>query len=293
VARGTQHRKSRPRANAGVAEAAPKKASKPKVQHAAWEDQLFFSRLRTHTKWVFGFLAVVFALSFVFLGVGSGSSGISDVLGNFFNTSSGSGPSVSSAQDKTRDRPNDPQAWRELATVLVQNDRADEAVAALQRYAALKPKDPGALQELGSLHLIRAEGFAQDYVDAQNTRETLTPSAMFAPTSSSPFAKAFEDPLSSAITVAASTATADAYSKYIGAQTDAVAVYKRLVALNPKDATNQFRLAQVAQTAGDTPTAVAGYQKFLALSPNDSLAPRAKQALKQLTGSATPSATAG
>ena len=45
---------------------------------------MFFMRLRRSTKPVFIFLALVFALSFVFLGVGSGSSGIGDLLrGNF------------------------------------------------------------------------------------------------------------------------------------------------------------------------------------------------------------------
>jgi tetratricopeptide (TPR) repeat protein len=293
VARGTQHRKSRTQANARVEDAAPKKAKPKTPQHAAWEDQLFFSRLRTHTKWVFGFLALVFALTFVFLGVGSGSSGMGDVLGNWFSGSSSSGTSVSSAQEKTRERPNDPQAWRALATALVQNDRPDEAADALGRYSALRPRDAGALQELGSIHLIRAERFAQDYIDAQSTRDTLTPSTAFSPRTSSPFAKAFEDPLSTAVTTAASTATADAYANYIEAQTDAVTVYKRLVALNPKDATNQYRMAQVAQTAGDTETAVTGYRKFLALAPNDSLAPAAKKALKQLTGTAAPASDAG
>ena len=45
---------------------------------------MFFPRLRRSTKPVFIALAVIFAVSFVFLGVGSGSTGLGDLLqGNF------------------------------------------------------------------------------------------------------------------------------------------------------------------------------------------------------------------
>jgi hypothetical protein len=42
-------------------------------------DTLFFPRLRTHAKWMFVALAIVFSISFVAFGVGSGSTGISDI----------------------------------------------------------------------------------------------------------------------------------------------------------------------------------------------------------------------
>jgi predicted TPR repeat methyltransferase len=72
-----------------------------------------------------------------------------------------------------------------------------------------------------------------------------------------------------------------------------VDAYRRLVALNPKDATNQFQLASVAQSAGDSKTAVTAYRKFLVLAPDDSLAPAAKRALKALTAPATGTTTGG
>jgi len=37
------------------------------------EDTMFFPKLRAHAKWVFVLLAIVFASSFIFLGVGSGT----------------------------------------------------------------------------------------------------------------------------------------------------------------------------------------------------------------------------
>ncbi len=227
------------------------------------------------------------------LGVGSGSTGIGDALSNLFNNTSSSVASVSSAEKQTRERPRDPAAWRALATALEQNDRTVEAIPALERYTALRPKDADALQELGSLHLTQADVYAQQYVDAQTASQTLAPNAAFGPASDSKLAKAFSDPLSTAVATSSGKTTSEAYTKYLAAENKAVDVYRRLVELNPKDATNQYRLAQVAQTAGDTHTAVTAYKRFLALAPDDSLAPAARQALKQLTPTATPSTSGG
>jgi len=53
-----------------------------------------------HAKWAFVLLAIVFALSFVVFGVGSGSTGISSVLQNAFNFGGGGGSSISSLAKK-------------------------------------------------------------------------------------------------------------------------------------------------------------------------------------------------
>ena len=50
---------------------------------------MFFPRLRQHTKWMFVFLALVFAVGFVGFGVGSGGTGLGDLLRN--NGGGGSG----------------------------------------------------------------------------------------------------------------------------------------------------------------------------------------------------------
>ena len=92
MARGTQHRKRRPQANARVAQPAHSApAAKPKrVQHQKWEDQLFFARLRNHGKFLWYLLAAALIAAFVLLGVGSGSTGISQIMQNIFNGTSGS-----------------------------------------------------------------------------------------------------------------------------------------------------------------------------------------------------------
>ena len=232
---------------------------------------------------------MAFVLGFVLLGVGSGSTGISDVLGNMFSSSGGSGTSISKLQKKADQNPKSPKAWRDLATALEQKQRTQDAVNALERYTALKPKDQNALAELASQYGTLATTYATDYQNAQaEASQFASPGAVFAPASTTPLGKAFadptalQDPIASAVQSLASTKQSTAYSNFQTAQQNAESVYKKLVALNPSDATTQIQLGQAAQAASDSKTAIAAYSAFLKLAPTDPLAPQVKQALKQL-----------
>jgi tetratricopeptide (TPR) repeat protein len=296
VARGTQHRKRRPAANARVAQPEPK-AKPQKKQHPSWEDQLFFSRLRVHAKWMFVFLALVFAVGFVIFGVGSGSTGISDVLQNFFNGSSSSGSSLSALQKKTVEQPKNAKAWRDLATKLEQDSKDDEAIAALTTYTTLKPSDQDALRELAGIYLRRAQAYNTLYSEARARTQALIPTSIFQPKPGSKLAQAvtsLPNQVASAVTSQISTETGSLYSKLLGYLSQRLDIYKKLAALSPKDATTQFELAQAAQDSGDAQTAVTALKKFLALAPDDSLAPTARKVLKQLEASlgTSPTATA-
>ena len=294
MARGTQHRKRRPAANArAAAVAAPKRRKPPE-----WQEQLFFQRLRTHAKGAYVGLAIAFVLGFVLLGVGSGSTGVSDVLQNMFNFGSSSGTSVSGLQKKTASNPNDANAWRDLATALEQKSRTQEAITALQRYSALRPKDQSALEELAGQYSSLATTYANDYTTAQAEASVQAPpGATFAPPSTTPFGKAFadpaalKDPISAAVQTQSSTKQTTAYTKYQQAQKNAEQTYQKLAALTPNDATIQIQLGQAAQSAGDTAAAIAAYKAFLKLAPTDPLAPQVKQALKALQPTASSSTT--
>jgi tetratricopeptide (TPR) repeat protein len=297
VARGTQHRKRRPAANArSAAVAAPKRQKPPE-----WQEQLFFQRLRNHAKWAYVGLAVAFVLGFVLLGVGSGSTGAADVLGNMFNFgSSGSGTSITKLQKKVDASPKDAKAWRDLATALEQKQRTQDAVNALERYTALRPKDQNALAELASQYGTLATNYATDYSNAQaEGQQFSSPGAVFAPASTTPFGKAFadptalQDPISASVQSLASTKQSTAYTNFQTAQKNAEGVYQKLSKLNPNDATTQIQLGQAAQSAGDTAVAIAAYEDFLKLAPTDPLAPQVKQALKQLQASAATSTSSG
>lgn len=302
MARGTQHRKRRPAQNArAAAVAAP--ARKHKDKPPQWQEELFFSRLRNHAKWAYVFLAVAFVLGFVLLGVGSGATGVSDALQNLFNgNGSGGGTSISKLQKKVDQHPQNATAWRDLATALEQKQRTQDAINALERYTVLRPKDQTALAELASQYGTLAQTYAADYQAAQQeAAQTASPSSAFAPASTTPLGKAFndpsalQDPIAAAVQQLSSTKQSTAYTNYQTAQSSAVGVYQRLVKLNPSDATTQIQLGQAAQAAGDTKTAVAAFKKFLKLAPSDPLAPQVKQALKsmQATAAATSSSTSG
>src|SRR4029450_9721459 len=86
------------------------------------EDTMFFPKLRSHAKWVFVLLAVIFMTSFVFLGVGSGSSGLGDLLqgnwSNLFSSNSGTSAQVSKDRDRIEKNPKDYAAYKDLAAAL-------------------------------------------------------------------------------------------------------------------------------------------------------------------------------
>lgn len=302
MARGTQHRKRRPAQNArAAAVAAP--ARKQKATTPQWQEELFFSRLRNHAKWAYVGLAVAFILGFVLLGVGSGSTGVSDALQNLFNGSgTSSATSISKLQKRVDQHPQNANDWRDLATALEQKHRTQDAINALERYTALRPTDQTALAELASEYGTLAQSYATDYQAAQQqAAQTASPGSAFAPASTTPLGKAFsdptalQDPIAAAVQQLTSTKQSTAYSNYQSAQANAVGAYKRLVKLNPSDATTQIQLGQAAQAAGDTKTAIAAFSKFLKLAPNDPLVPQVKQALKSLeaTAGVTPARASG
>lgn len=254
---------------------------------------------------MFVLLALVFALGFVFFGVGSGSTGISDALQNAFNFGNKGGSSISKLQNKANKNPQDATAWRDLATALEQKQRTQDAVTALEHYTALRPKDQAALAELASQYGTLATTYSNDYAVAQQAMaEQESPAAAFGPASNTPFGKALsdpkalKDPIAAAVATLAAAKQQTAYTNYQNAQRSAESAYRKLVDLNPSDATSQIQLGQAAQAAQDPTTAIAAFKAFLKLAPTDPLAGQVRQALKMLqaqtaTGTGTPVTTSG
>jgi tetratricopeptide (TPR) repeat protein len=238
-----------------------------------------------HAKWLFVFLALVFSLGFIFLGIGSGSTGISQIVQNFFSGSSAGGSSLSSLQKKTQDHPKDAAAWLAYANKLQQKNQPDNAATALTTYTQLRPKDTGALLQLAGIYLQRAYDW-QTLLNASNARTTaLSPSSVFNPPANSKLAQGLQTivaPLSQSIATQTSSIAQDEQSKVASYLTQRVGVYQKLAKLNPKDATTQLSLATAATDASDATTAIAAYKTFLKLAPNDSQAPTARKTLKQL-----------
>jgi cytochrome c-type biogenesis protein CcmH/NrfG len=142
---------------------------------------LFFTKLRKRAKYVYVLLAVLFAITFAFLGVGSGQGGLDQLFQglNIFHRGSNA---VSKAQSHIKDHPKDPKGFRDLATAYEAKGDTGNAVSALQEYTNLKPKDAKAWTELGGLQLNQAQTYLQQYQTAFTNRQLLAPSQSFLPT---------------------------------------------------------------------------------------------------------------
>ena len=275
MARGTQHRKRRTGPNARKPATAPSVAATRKQRPPEWQEQLFFQRLRVHAKWAFVLLALVFGLGFVFLGIGSGSNGITDALQNAFNFGKSSGgASISSLEKKTQKNPLDAKAWRDLATAYETKHRTNDAIVALAQYTGLRPKDGDALAELATQYNQQASTYATDYQNSLQAAAVLTPPfAAFPPAASSPFGKALsdpkalQDPISATLREQAQATQQTALSNYQTSIKNAEDAHQKLAKLSPKDANAQFQLGQAADAAGDSKVALAAYRAVLKLVP--------------------------
>lgn len=268
------------------AAAAPVKSGPRRRKGQSWEDQLFFSRLRRHVKWMFVLLAIVFAGGFVFFGVGSGSSGLGSLLsGNFsiFGGSGSSGPSVSAARKAVRQDPKDAQAWMKLATALQTQGHNDQAIAPLDRYLALRPKDTSALSTLAVLYLTKANTLAGQAQLAQAQAQGAPSPYPFGLDPATKLGQAIgPDPILEAQGTAATTSFSDLYVRMQTAYRQAAGVYRKLTTLQPHDASLQIQLGQAAESAGELATAIGAYKTFLKLAPQDPSAKIVKDRIKQL-----------
>ena len=265
----------------------PKEPPKKRKRAApAYEQTMFFPRLRRQAKWVFVLLALVFAVGFVAFGVGSGSSGISDILrGNFFG---GGGTSTSSLvkqkQKAIAQNPNDISAYLDLAGLYQQDQDETKALATLSRAEQVAPKNFDVLNRIAGIFSGQAELERQAAQNAQIVyfESTVSPPGL---DPSSTLGQAISgDPYSDVLKTRAN----EAYSKMVSAFTKAETAYKKLVtaaAGTSQEANAQLQLAGAAQISGDTTTAVNAYTRFLKIAPDSPNALAVRQTLEQLKAS--------
>jgi tetratricopeptide (TPR) repeat protein len=243
---------------------------------------LFFSRMRRRAKPMYVILAVLFFLTFAFLGVGSGSNSGLDQLFSGLNIFGGGGTSVSKAQKEVQKHPTDPKGFRDLATAYEAKGDTPNAISALQQYTNLRPKDAKVWSELGGLQLSQAQNYVTQYQTAYSNQQLAAPSQAFRPTGKLGTALG-ANPIEQAAASVANTSTTDLYQRANLAYSGAISSYKALVKLQPGNANAQFQLANAAQTAGDRTTAIAAYKAYLKLNPSSSTAAQVRQLIKQLS----------
>jgi tetratricopeptide (TPR) repeat protein len=255
-------------------------------KHAGGGDptqQLFFSRLRRRAKFMYLVLAVLFAATFAFLGVGSGSSGLQDLFRNL-NIFSSSGSSVSKALKEVTKNPSDPKGFRDLATAYESKGDTANAINALQQYTNLRPKAVKEWAELGGLQLTNAQDFAGQYQAVATNAQLSAPSTLFAPPSTSKLGKAIgANPIEQASAGQVNSTLNDlAQRANLGFQ-NAVSSFQKVTALEPNNSNAQFQLAQAAQTAGNSSVAAGAYKRYLQLNPDSPSASQIRALIKRLS----------
>jgi cytochrome c-type biogenesis protein CcmH/NrfG len=252
---------------------------------------MLFERIRRGQKPVFVFLAIMFGLGFVALGVGSGASGVN--LGDIFNSSSGSGSSISDLQSKTREHPNDAPAWLQLAGAYQTDGQTDAAIGAYLRYISLRPKDQNGLSGAATLLELRARRSQNALAKAQALAAQYTTPAGASAVQALKLAPALSnsvlDALSQPYTTRVQTLQSQINSDYL----QATAIRQKLVGLDPKNAPFQFALAQDAAAGRQYTTAAKALKAYLDLEPNLDQATRQQleQTLKALRAFGTTPST--
>ncbi len=265
------------------------------------EDTMFFPRIRAHARWVFVLLVIVFGAGFVLLGVGSGTSGLSDILGGNFGSLFGSstGSSAQAKKDRAliKKNPKNYAAYKDLASALAADGKTDEAISTLLALKAVNPKDVDGLTQLAVLYLSKAGQVQTQGQAIQTSSANLISPSDFAPATTTKLGKAYQglsDPIVTASQADVNARLNTLYAKLTAAYGQAVSAYQDVAKLSPTDPSIQFALADAAERGGDTSTAIAAYKRLLQLAPDDATAPAIRKRLKQLqTQQSSTSVTAG
>jgi tetratricopeptide (TPR) repeat protein len=265
---------------------APKARARGRRKHASGgnpNQQLFFVRMRKRAKPAYFILALLFALTFAFLGVGSGSGGLSQLFDNI-DIFHSSGTSVSRALKEVQHHPKDPKGFRDLATAYEAKGDTANAIGALQQYTDIRTKDAKAWTELAGLEMTNAQDFISQYQNAYAAEQLAAPDQGLLPSSTSPVGKALgSNPIERSAATELNTSVSDLGQRAQLAYSNAIASYRKVASIQPKSPNAWFQLAQAAQTTGDSATAVDAYKHYLKLNPNGSTAAQIRSLIKSLT----------
>jgi hypothetical protein len=252
----------------------------PRQEYTVVEDAMFFSRLRRQAKWMFVFLALVFAVGFVAFGIGgSGTGGFADFFQDAGNTASG-GPSVGSARDKIED--GDRTAYKELAEAYRAEGKTAEAIAAGESYVRAQPDDYAFRRTLASDYEGKA---ARERDEANAITEELTNStgSTFAVPQNSTLGRALGmGRIDRELTTEANKRLGELYASIEGAYGRASTHYQRVAAVEKDDVLLQMLLATSAYQARKNGVAIKASQRVCQLAPGSPDCRQARDLIAQI-----------
>ena len=245
---------------------------------------------------VFFLLAAIFALTFIIGGVGTGNNAS---LSDIFNNGGGGGSntsqpgSIGALQKTVKAKPNDAQAWQQLANAYASAARpADEAACldTLRRAQAGQPRRPAAPRARPGADGDHLSNQAQTYQQQASATSPGNDSTFAGGTLGS----LSQDPVSQAQAASQSSQQTAALLKasVIARKASSwwkksAGTYGKIVVLpafakNDLAATIWLNYGSAAQSASDTKAAIKAYDAFLKLAPDDASAPQVRSLVKQL-----------
>ncbi len=238
----------------------------------------------------------------MFLGVGSGSSGLSDFLNGKINFLGGSASDpVKDLTKKVIKSPGNAALRLQLAQAFDGKSRIDESVSQFEQYVKLKPSNVEGLSQLAGEYGKQAQQLVTQAQSAQQTPQTpdiaVLSTYLPAPQTST-LGQALTSlavPLLSVTSLqqGQTTVLADRAKRAFTLRADA---FRKLTRLQPDEPGWLFQIADTERQAGNTASAIAAYQQFIKTFPDDTAdISIAKQYIKQLKSgtSAGTSSTSG
>jgi len=235
---------------------------------------MLFERIRRTQKPVFIFLAAMFALGFVALGVGQGVNGIN--IGDLFSSGSGSSSSVSGLVSQVESHPKDAGAWLRLARTYEADSQLNAAISAFQSYLVLKPDDQSSLQATASLFEQRGSATAQKVQQAQAAANAYTQVASGSAVGSLKLGAAITHPLMNTLATPATTVASTLETNAVTDFAQAMGLRQRLVKLSPRNGNYQLQLARDAYATQSYALVAKSLQAYVTLTPTLSKANKAK-----------------
>jgi hypothetical protein len=248
---------------------------------------MFFMRIRRHARWLFMFLAVLFALTFAFAGVGSGSTGVGDLMGSIgsvFGGSGGGSNPVHDAQKQVDKVRNDPvklaAALRTLGKAQVAKADYADAATTYQRYLRLHPHDVQARQELAAVYKNDSDSFGNQLGSVVTDVIQSAPSSLNG--------NLVTDPIAAGQHQDAVTTASDIYKKFAGPKDKELAALEAALA----SAKGDVRSSVLIQLAGEAYSATQAAVTFASYVPEAPAAATAQQQARRWAAFAVAADTA-